>query len=124
MWVPATKLCAQRKGKVKLNLFYKGKEHEAYISHVNVQLTAAKRDVYLVLVYGITEHPMMLVTNKAISGKEDVIKIARLYFSRWRIEEYFRSKNQIIDFENFRVRKLKAINVLNFYNFQYSYILL
>lgn len=67
------------------------------------------------LVYGITEHPMMLVTNKAISGKEDVIKIARLYFSRWRIEEYFRAKKQIFDFENFRVRKLKAINALNFY---------
>lgn len=114
-WVPATKLCAQRKGKVKLNLFYKGKEHEAHISHVKVQLTAAKRDVYLVLVYGITEHPMMLVTNKAISGKEDVIKIARLYFSRWKIEEYFRAKKQIFDFENFRVRKLKAINALNFY---------
>lgn len=114
-WVPATRLCAQRKGKVKLNLFYKGKEHEAYISHVKVQLTAAKRNVYLVLVYGITEHPMMLVTNKAITTKEDVIKIARLYFSRWRIEEYFRSKKQIFDFENFRVRKLKAINALNFY---------
>ena len=109
------KLCAQRKGKVKLNLFYKGKEHEAHISYVKVQLAAAKRDVYLVLVYGITEHPMMLVTNKAISGKEDVIKIARLYFSRWRIEEYFRAKKQIFDFENFRVRKLKAINALNFY---------
>ena len=114
-WVPATELCAQRKGKVKLKLFYRGKEHEAYISHVKVQLTAAQRSVYLVLVYGITEHPMMLVTNKAISNKDDVIKIARLYFSRWRIEEYFRDKKQIFDFENFRVRKLKAINALNFY---------
>ena len=114
-WVSASRLCAQRKGKVKLNLFYRGKDHEAYISHVKVQLTAAKRDVYLVLVYGITEHPMMLVTNKTISSKEDVIKVARLYFSRWRIEEYFRAKKQIFDFENFRVRKLKAINALNFY---------
>ncbi len=114
-WVPATKLCAKRKGKVKMNLFYKGKEHEAYISHVKVQLTAAKKNVYLVLIYGITEHPMMLVTNKSISSKEDVIKVARLYFSRWRIEEYFRAKKQIFDFENFRVRKLKAINALNFY---------
>jgi len=114
-WVPATKLCAQRKGKVKLNLFYKGKSHEAYISHVKVQLTAAKKDVFLVLVYGITEHPMMLVTNKPIASKEDVIKVARLYFSRWRIEEYFRAQKQIFDFENFRVRKLKAINALNFY---------
>lgn len=114
-WVPATKLCAERKGKVKMNLFYKGKDHEAYISHVKVQLTAAKRNVYLVLVYGITEHPMMLVTNKAIRGKEDVIKVARLYFSRWRIEEYFRSKKQIFDFENFRVRSLASINALNFH---------
>jgi len=114
-WVTAMELCAQRKGKVKMNLFYKGREHEAYISHVKVQLTAAKKNVYLVLVYGITEHPMMLVTNKCISCKEDVIKIARLYFSRWRIEEYFRAKKQIFDFENFRVRKLKAINALNFY---------
>lgn len=105
-WVPATKLCAKRKGKVKMNLFYKGKAHEAYISHVKVQLTAAKENVYLVLVYGITEHPMMLVTNKTIHSKDDVIKVARLYFSRWRIEEYFRSKKQILDFENFRVRSL------------------
>lgn len=114
-WVPATKLCAERKGKVKMNLFYKGKDHEAYISHVKVQLTAAKRNVYLVLVYGITEHPMMLVTNKEIHSKEDVIKVARLYFSRWRIDEYFRSKKQIFDFENFRVRSLASINALNFH---------
>ena len=44
-----------------------------------------------------------------------MIKVSRLYFSRWKIEEYFRAKKQIFDFENFRVRKLKAINALNFY---------
>ena len=38
-----------------MNLFYKEKAHEAYISHVKVQLTAAKENVYLVLVYGISE---------------------------------------------------------------------
>lgn len=58
---------------------------------------------------------MMLATNKEIKSKDDVIKIAKLYFSRWRIEEYFRCKKQIFQFENFRVRKLKAINALNFY---------
>ena len=36
-------------------------------------------------------------------------------FSRWRIEEYFRSKKQMFQFENFRVRKSRAINDLNFY---------
>ena len=67
------------------------------------------------LVYGITEHPMMLVTNKDIRSKKEVIQVARIYFSRWKIEEYFRCKKQIFQFENFRVRKLKAINALNFY---------
>ena len=31
------------------------------------------------------------------------------------IEEYFRCKKQVFQFENFRVRKLKATNALNFY---------
>ena len=69
----------------------------------------------LLTVYGITEHPMMLATNKEIKSKDDVINVAKLYFSRWRIEEYFRSKKQIFQLENFRVRKLIAINALNFY---------
>lgn len=77
--------------------------------------TASKKDIYLVLVYGITEHPMMLATNKKIKSKEDVVNIALTYFSRWRIEEYFRCKKQMFQFENFHVRKLAAINALNFY---------
>ena len=58
-----------------MTLRYKGKDHDAYLSHVKVRLTASKREVYLVLVYGITE----------------------------------------FDFENFRVRLLKAIDALNFF---------
>ena len=58
---------------------------------------------------------MMLATNKEIKSKEDVIKVAKTYFSRWRIEEYFRCKKQMFHFENFRVRKLEAVNALNFY---------
>lgn len=114
-WTLATELCNRRKGKVKMNLFYKGKNHEAYLSHIKVPITASRKDIYLVLVYGITEHPMMLVTNKEIKSKDDVINIAKIYFSRWRIEEYFRCKKQMFQFENFRVRKLAAINALNFY---------
>ena len=58
---------------------------------------------------------MMLATNIEIKSKDDVIRVARTYFSRWKIEEYFRCKKQMFRFENFRVRKLKAINALNFY---------
>lgn len=58
---------------------------------------------------------MMLVTNRQILSKDDVMDVARTYFSRWRIEEYFRAKKQVFDFENFRVRSLTAINALNFF---------
>ena len=33
-----------------------------------------------------------------IRSKDDVIRIARTYFSRWRIEEYFRCKKQTYQF--------------------------
>ena len=56
-----------------------------------------------------------VATNKEIRSKEDVIKVARTYFPRWKIEEYFRCKKQVFQFESFRVRKLRAINALNFY---------
>ena len=113
-WIPATQLRNQRKGKIKTPLVYRGKKRDAYLSHVKVQITASKKDIYLVLVYGITEHPMMLATNKEIRSRDDVIKVAKTYFSRWRIEEYFRCKKQMFQFENFRVRQLSAINALNF----------
>ncbi len=114
-WVAATELRNRRKGKITTPVYYKGKQREAYLSHVKVQITASKKDIYLVLVYGITEHPMMLATNQELHSKEDVVRIARLYFSRWRIEEYFRCKKQVFQFENFRVRNLKSINALDFH---------
>lgn len=114
-WTPITELRDRRKGKVKMTLHYHGSDHEAYLSHVRVEITASRKPIWLVLVYGVTEHPMMLATNKPILSKADVMKVAQLYFSRWRIEEYFRCKKTVFDFESFRVRSLKAINALNFY---------
>lgn len=81
-WVAATELRTRRKGKITIPVCYKGKHREAYLSHMKVQITVSRKDIYLVLVYGITEHPMMLATNKKLKSKEDVIQVARLYFSR------------------------------------------
>jgi hypothetical protein len=112
-WLKAPTLCGSRKGKFKTTLKFQNEEKECYISHVNVQITASKKKVRLVLVYGLSDTPMMLATNKEIKGKDDVVKIARTYLSRWRIEEYFRFKKQHFGFEDFRVRNLGAINNLN-----------
>ena len=112
-WYKATTLRDSRKGKIKTKVLFQGEEKDCYISHINCQITASKKNMYLVLIYGLSETPMMLATNKIIKSKDDVVKILRLYMSRWRIEEYFRFKKQEYGFENFRVRSLKSINNLN-----------
>lgn len=44
-WTPATELRDRRKGKIKTSVFYRGKEHEAYLSHVRVQITASRKEI-------------------------------------------------------------------------------
>ena len=116
-WFKAPLLRDSRKGKIKTNLTFredgKEKKETVYISHLNIKITASKNPVSLILVYGLGQTPMMLVTNKVIQGKKDVINITRTYMSRWRVEEYFRFKKQHFGFENFRVRSLTSINNLN-----------
>jgi hypothetical protein len=102
-----------RKGKIKMNIMFQGETKMCYISHLNVKISVSKKDMRLVFVYGLGEKPMMLLTNKQLKSKEDVIKVVRLYMSRWRVEDYFRFKKQEFGFENFRVRNLTAINNLN-----------
>jgi hypothetical protein len=85
-----------------------------YVSHTKVTLPSNKKEYELVICYGLSEErPLILLTNREIHSKEDVIKVVRLYFSRWRIEEYFRAKKQEYDFENMRLRTLKGMNNLN-----------
>ena len=112
-WYKITTIRDSRKGKVKMKLFFQGEEKECYISVLKVQITAEKRWINLILVYGLGKTPMMLASNIAIRSKEDLIKTGRCYIDRWRIEEYFKFKKQEYNFENFRVRTLKSINNLN-----------
>lgn len=116
-WFKASTLRDSRKGKIKTTLMFsengKPKKETVYISHLNIKITASKKDIVLVIVYGLGKTPMLLTTNKDIRSKKDVIDIVRTYMSRWRIEEYFRFKKQHFSFEDFRVRSLRSINNLN-----------
>lgn len=107
----------KRKGKVRMTLWFDdNEEYEVYISHTKVTLPYNGKDYELVFCYGLSEErPLILLTNRKIHSKDDVIKVVRLYFSRWRIEEYFRAKKQEYKFENIRLRTLKGINNLNLF---------
>ena len=112
-WNKITTLRDAYKGKLKFNIMFQNVEKECLISVIKAQITASKKWINIFFVYGLSDTPMMLASNIPIKSKEDALKDARLYFSRWRIEEYFKFKKQEYNFENFRVRSLKSINNLN-----------
>ena len=99
-WYNISTLRDSRKGKIKMDIILQVEKKQCFVSVLKVQITANKRWVNLVLVYGLGETPMVLATNISIKSKEDVIKVSKLYLNRWRIEEYFKFKKQEYNFEN------------------------
>ena len=108
-------LCAKYRGKYTTKVIYHGRTRKAKLTCIKGVLSGSERALSIILVFGLSDHPMVLATNLDTSTKNSLICAMRRYFSRWRIEEYFRCKKQMFDFENFRVRSLKAINSLNFF---------
>ncbi|QTL99777.1 transposase [Iocasia frigidifontis] len=90
------------------------KERKLKFSYAPIKLPALKdKKLTLVIVRGLGNNPMMLITNLRPKAKKLTLTILKAYIKRWRIEEYFRFKKQKFDFENFRVRSLKRIRNLD-----------
>ena len=108
-------IAKSRKGKIVMKaLFDDNEEIELSLSYTKAVLPYNKEEYTLIIVYGLSEEkPMKLLTNIEVKDKSDVIKVVRLYLSRWRIEEHFRGKKQEYDFENMRLRTLESMNNLN-----------
>ena len=108
-------LALHKKGKIVIPVTYKGNKLEAKAYHTKVNLIGFKDSYYVVFNYlGDSKEPLMLLTNRNIQSKEDVISVVMSYCSRWKIEEYFRFKKVEFEFEDFRVRSINRINHLTF----------
>ena len=108
-------LCKKYKGKYTTKVIYHGRTGKARLTRITGCLSGSDQLLSIILVFGLSDHPMVLATNLDTSTKNHLIAAMRHYFSRWRIEEYFRCKKQMFNFEDFRVRTLTAINSLNFF---------
>lgn len=108
-------VASKKKGKVDMTLtFDDNQEYNVRISHTKTTLPYNKKDYEMVTVHGLSEDkPMIILTNRPIKNKHDLIMVVRLYFYRWRIEEYFRAIKQEYDYENMRVRTLNAMNTID-----------
>lgn len=112
-----SEVVTERKGKIVTKLMYKGENKECSISYTRVKLPAYKeKEITLVTVHGLSEEnvPMMLLTNLEVKNKEEAEHIVRMYFLRWRIEEYFKAKKGY-NWENSLLRSLESMNNLNMF---------
>lgn len=110
-----SEIAERRKGRITTKLMHRGENKECSISYTKVKLPAyQKKEVSLVIIYGLSEEPMMLLTNLEVKEKESAEHIARLYFLRWRIEEYFKAKKSY-NWENSLVRTMNSMNNLNLF---------
>lgn len=66
----------------------------------------------LVIIYGFSKIPMMLLTNIDSDYKRLCATVTKIYLMRWKIEEYYGFKKQQFEYEDFRIRSLKAIRLL------------
>ena len=80
------------------------------VSHLAVEIPSLKgKKIATIVVYGYGKEPMVLLTNKRIRKKDEVLSVLKAYITRWRIEEIFRVQKQEFDLENIRVRTLQNL---------------
>ena len=81
-WLKSTTLQNIYKGKFKCGVHFNGKDTECWVTCVNVQMTESKRWRKLVMVYGLSATPMMLLTNRPVKSKDDALRVVRMYLAR------------------------------------------
>ncbi len=103
-------LAIRRKGKINFRSEIKGTVYDLKVSHLTVEIPSLKGKKFaMVVVYGYGKEPMVLLTNKRIQKKAEVLSVLKAYIIRWRIEEMFRVQKQEFDLENIRVRTLQSL---------------
>ena len=103
------------KGKAVIPMTIYAKERSIKASSFKCKLREYNDFVWVVISYmDNNPDPLILITNKPLEAKEEIVQMVYRYSSRWRIEEYFRFKKTELGFENFRVKSLDSINNLTF----------
>jgi len=103
-------LAIRRKGKINFRSEIKGSVYDLKVSHITVEIPSLKaKKLTMVVVYGYGKEPMVLITNKRVGKKAEVLSILKAYITRWRIEEMFRVQKQEFQLEDIRVRSLTSL---------------
>jgi len=79
-----------------------------------IRLPGRAEQLWLVVIAGFGEEPLMLLTNVAIAAKDSqsLWWIVQIYLTRWKIEETFRFIKQSYNLEDIRVMKYQRLKNL------------
>lgn len=79
----------------------------------NVKLPEREEPLYLLVIHGIGQEPLMLLTNEPLQASfKSQWRMVRSYFQRWSIEETIRYIKTCYDLENVRVLNYQALRNL------------
>jgi hypothetical protein len=84
------------------------KKRTISVGQVRVKLPFSGQALYLVVVKGFGEKPMMLLTNVVIKLQEGM-RILEIYLTRWKCEESYRFIKQAYNLEDIRVLGYTAL---------------
>ncbi len=89
----------------------KEKVKSVYYNAVEVKLPQREEKLFLVVVKGFGEEPMMLLTRVKVNTriKESIWRIVEIYLTRWKCDESFRYIKQCYNLEDIRVRSYTSI---------------
>jgi hypothetical protein len=90
------------------------KTYELHYGAEPFRLVGRDQPLWLVVVAGFGEQPILLVTNLKLRARdsESVWWAARIYWTRWKIEETFRFVKQSYNLEDLRVMKYQRLKNL------------
>jgi hypothetical protein len=78
------------------------------VGQIRVKLPFSGEPLFLVVVKGFGEKPMMLLTNVAVKS-QGVMRILEIYLTRWKCEESYRFIKQAYNLEDVRVLSYTAL---------------
>ena len=99
--------------KATLITYEEGKEklRTVWYSAVSAKLPTRDERLFMVVVKGFGQEPMMLLTNCRVNllVKESIWRIVEIYLTRWKCDESFRYIKQSYNLEDLRVRSYIGI---------------
>ncbi len=78
------------------------------VGQIRVKLSFSEEALFLVVVKGWGEKPMMLLTNVTVKS-QGVMRILEIYLTRWKCEESYRFIKQAYNLEDIRVLSYTAL---------------